>query len=289
VSEAGTAAVRAVLGAFEAGRAALGAGARIEPLAGGTENASYRVSSPAGEWVVRIAGPRDARFDINRVAERQAHAAAAALGFAPALVYADTSQGVLVSEHLPGAPWTRAEVRSPEGLRLLALRLAELHGAPPPPGVRRMNVHDVLAHYLELPLPAPGPVSREDLSARLRWSLATYRPAPPALCHNDLHHLNLIGRAPLRFVDWEYAAVGDPLFELAAVIGYHDLDAELREVLLTAYGRDLARAHLARMCLVFDCLHALWLDAAGAWGTLDAERRTALLARLAIDPAERRR
>ncbi len=238
---------------------------------------------------MRLAGPRDARFAINRVAERQAHAAAAALGFAPAIVHADTSRGVLVTEYLAGRAWTREQLRSPDGLAALATRLAELHAAPVPPGVRRMNVHDVLAHYLEQPPAAPGPVSREDLSARLRWSLATYRPAPPSLCHNDLHHENVLGRAPPVFVDWEYAAVGDPVFELAAVIGYHDLDAEQREALLAAYGRGLARPHVARMCLVFDCLHALWLDAAGAWDSLGAERREALLARLAIDPADRRR
>jgi len=43
------------------------------------------------------------------------------------------------------------------------------------------------------------------------------------------------------------------------------------------------------MCLVFDCLHALWLDAAGGWDSLGEERRALLLARLTIDPAERRR
>jgi thiamine kinase len=281
--------VRAALEGFERGRGALAAGVRLAPLAGGVENSSVRVSSAAGDWVVRIAGPRDARFAINRVAERQVHAAAAALGFAPAIVHVDTEQGLLVTEHVAGQPWTRDEVRSPAGLKLLGARLAELHAQPLPRAVRRMNVHDVLAHYLEQPVTTPGPMSRADLAARLRWSLATYRPAPPALCHNDLHHLNLLGRAPLLFVDWEYAAVGDPVFELAAVIGYHDLDPEQRELLLAAYGRELRRAHVARMCLVFDCLHALWLEAADAWRTLSPERREALLARLAIDPADRRR
>jgi thiamine kinase len=289
VSATGEAPAHAVLQRFERGRAALAAGARIAPLSGGVENTSVRVTSAEGEWVLRIAGARDARFAINRVAERQVHAAAAALGFAPAIVYAEESQGVLVTEHLPGAPWTCEELRTPAGLRLIGARLAELHAQPVPRAVRRMNVHDVLAHYLELPDATPGPMTRAELAARLRWSLATYRPAPPALCHNDLHHLNLLGRAPLMFVDWEYAAVGDPVFELAAVVGYHDLDAEQREQLLAAYGRELRRAQVARMCLVFDCLHALWLDAADAWHTLTPERREALLARLAIDPADRRR
>ena len=43
------------------------------------------------------------------------------------------------------------------------------------------------------------------------------------------------------------------------------------------------------MCRVFDCLHALWLDAARGWEALEAERREALLARLAVDPAQRER
>ena len=158
-----------------------------------------------------------------------------------------------------------------------------------PRAVRRVNVHDVLAHYLELPATAATPISREDIGARLRWSLATYRAPASALCHNDLHHLNLLGTAPLMFVDWEYAGVGDPIFELAAVIGYHDLDLEQRSILIAAHGGGFAPAHVTRMCLVFDCLHALWLDAAGGWDSLGAERREALIARLTIDPAERRR
>ena len=279
----------ALLARFAAGREALAAGAQVEALAGGLDNHSWRVTSAVGDWVVRSAGARDQRFAINRVAERQAQAAAAALGFAPAIVYAEPEHGILVSERLAGRVWTRADARAAAGIRALGARLGELHAAPPPRTVRRIDVHDVLAHYLELRGVPPGPVARDDIGARLRWSLATYRHAPPALCHNDLHHLNLIGEAPLRFVDWEYAGVGDPTFELAAVIGYHDYDAEQRELLLAAHGGDFKPAHLARMCLVFDCLHALWLDAAGGWDSLPPERREGLIARLSVDPTIRPR
>jgi thiamine kinase len=281
--------VRSVLAGFEEGRAALAGELSITPLSGGLDNSSCRVSSTAGDWVVRIAGGRDVQFAINRVAECQVQTAAAALGFAPEIVYAEPERGLLVSEFLDGEVWTREQARSAAGIHALGTRLGQLHAQPPPRAVRRLNVHDVLAHYLETPAPARGPVSRSDLGARLRWSLATYRPPAPALCHNDLHHLNLIGWEPIRFVDWEYAGVGDPLFELASVIGYHDLDAEQRESLLVAHGGDFHRAHVARMCLVFDCLHALWLDAAGGWDSLTAERRDALLTRLTVDPAERQR
>ena len=279
-------AVVAALEGFAAGRAALAAGLVVEALAGGTANQSARVRSTAGDWVVRRAGAADGTFAINRVAERQVHAAAARLGFAPAIVYADPEQGLLVTEFIAGHPMSAPELGSPEGLRALGMRLAELHAVPPPRGVRRLDVHEALAHYMELPDVPPGPVSREDLGARLRWSLAKYRQDTVAFCHNDLHHLNVIVADRPWFVDWEYGGVGDPLFELAAVIGYHDLDPAQRELLFAAYGKAFAAERVTEMCLVFDCLHALWLDAARAWDSLEAGRREALLARLRIDPAE---
>jgi thiamine kinase len=279
----------AVLGRFAAGREALAAGVRLEALAGGLDNQSWRVTSAVGDWVVRRAGSRDQRFGINRVAERQAQAAAAALGLAPPIVYAEPDRGILVSERVAGQVWTRADARSAAGIQALGARLGQMHAASPPRAVRRVNVHDVLAHYLELRGVPPGPVARQDVGARLRWALATYRPAPPALCHNDLHHLNMIGDAPLMFVDWEYAGVGDPTFEVAAVVGYHDYDAEQRHALLVAHGGDFKPVHVTQMCLVFDCLHALWLDAAGGWDALSPERREALIARLTVDPTIRPR
>jgi len=279
--------LQAALTGFAAGRQALAASPVVSRLSGGAANRVWRVTSPAGDWVVRLAGPVDAHFAINRIAERQTHAAAAKLGFAPPIVHADTAIGLLVLEYLPGPVPTAAEIHEPAMLEALGARIGELHAIAPPRGVRRLDVHEVLAHYMELPGVAEGPVSRRDLGARLRWSLANYRQQSVAFCHNDLHHLNIIGSRPLMFVDWEYGGVGDPLFELAGVIRYHGLDTGERNILLAAHGGEFKPKFVDSMCLVFDCLHALWLDAAGAWETLDAVQREALLARLAIDPAER--
>jgi thiamine kinase-like enzyme len=277
----------AALGGFAAGRAALAAGIAVAPLRGGASNRSVRVSSAAGDWVVRVAGPDDQAFGINRIAERQVLAAAARAGFAPAIVHVAPERGLLVSEYIAGRTPAREELRTTEGLRALGARLGELHALPPPRGLRRLDVHDVLAHYLELRDVPPGPVPRTELAARLRWSLASYRQTAVALCHNDLHWRNVIAADRLWFVDWEYGGVGDPLFELAAVVGYHDLDVAERDVLLAAHGGAFGPAQVEQMCRVFDCLHALWLDAARGWGGLEPERREALLARLAIDPAQR--
>ena len=281
--------LRAALAGFPAGQAALAAELSTTPLVGGATNRAWRVTSPAGDWVVRLAGPVDRHFAINRIAERQVHAAAASAGFAPAIVHAATAQGLLVMDYVVGRPLASADLHTSDTIEALGARLSELHGLPLPRGVRRLDVHEVLAHYMELPGIPEGPVSRRDLSARLRWSLANYRQQATAFCHNDLHYRNIIAAQRLQFVDWEYGGVGDPLFELAAVIRYHDLDAGERAQLLAAHGGSFKPTYVDSMCLVFDCLHALWLDTSSAWDSLEEAPREALLERLRIDPADRER
>ena len=52
----------------------------------------------------------------------------------------------------------------------------------------------------------------------------------PALCHNDLVHSNIIDGDPVRLIDWEYSAVGDPYFDLAIVVRHHQLKADRVEI-----------------------------------------------------------
>jgi thiamine kinase-like enzyme len=98
-------------------------------------------------------------------------------------------------------------------------------------------------------------------------------------CHNDLHYRNVLDDGHLWFVDWEYAGCGDPRFDLAGIVAYHDLETPLVEALLAAYG-EYSPAQLAPWVSLFDAVHALWLDTADAWGSLSPERRSALVTRL---------
>ena len=225
-------AVRAVLEAFAAGREMLAAGARIERLAGGLSNRTWLAASATGELVVRLGGAHDLHLAVDRVGERQVLAAAHALGFGPRVVHVDARHGVLVTERIAGRTWSRADARSASGIERIGARLKGLHAAPPPRSVRRVDICDAIAHYLERRDLPEGPVTHAALADLVRWALGGYRPLPAALCHHDLHHLNIIDAEPLMFVDWEYAGVGDPLIDLAAVACYHDFDESQRAALL---------------------------------------------------------
>jgi thiamine kinase-like enzyme len=76
-----------------------------------------------------------------------------------------------------------------------------------------------------------------------------------ALCHSDLHTLNLVERdASLILLDWEYAHVSEPLWDLAGWSANNDFAEETQRDLLTNY---LGTAPAARLWTRFRLL--LWL------------------------------
>lgn len=96
---------------------------------------------------------------------------------------------------------------------------------------------------------------------RLSRSIAPFR---PVLCHNDLLPANLIddGRR-IWLVDWEYAGVGHPLFDLANVSSNAELDGHLEGRLLATYRgteeadpRDLAEMRIFKAVSLLR--EALW-------------------------------
>jgi len=81
------------------------------------------------------------------------------------------------------------------------------------------------------------------------------------LCHNDVTAANVIDSGEICLIDWEYAALGDALFDLAVVVAHHNLDDAATAHLLHAYaGRHHAQmtADLGRWCDVYRCVLALW-------------------------------
>jgi thiamine kinase-like enzyme len=88
-----------------------------------------------------------------------------------------------------------------------------------------------------------------------------------ALCHNDLHHLNILDDGKrLWIVDWEYGGCGDPLFDLASFLCQHESTHEERHVLLSAYAGDAAVPIelVEAACRAFDYVQWLWYRLRGA-------------------------
>jgi len=244
---------------------------RLERLLGGTVNDTWRVDSALGSFVLRLDGAAWRRPGVDRERERVLHDAAAASGLAPRVLRRAPALGAQVSEFLAGRTWEAADLSRPGALDRLAARLALLHARPPPPGVAPFDAAASAADYLR----QVEPRARTDAAlqaAAQRVASAARRLASGAaglaIVHGDLVPANLLDGAELWLLDWEYAQVADPIFDLGCLLAYHP---ELRAGaprLLDAAGLGGARAatRLAAAIEVYEGLSALWLAARGAAG-----------------------
>ncbi len=206
-------------------------------LPGGTVNASYRVDTNAGRFVVRIHNPAAASLGADHEREARLHAAAAAAGLAPALIYVDERYEFMIMEHIAGEGWTAEDFGRAARLGQLGAALHVLHAVTPPP-VAAFDIETSLErHYKRLSAALPAESGAlASLMDRARERLRTSGTAqrPRTVIHNDLNHGNLIGVERLYLLDWEYAAVTDPLLDLACVLAYYPQAEPHADALLDA-------------------------------------------------------
>jgi len=251
------------------------------PLSGGITNRNFRIDV-AGEperYVVRLAGNDTHLLGISREVEHAATVAAAGVGVGPEVVAFVRPEGYLVSRFIEGVPVPPEEMRRPANIRRVAHALRSFHDGPPIPGLfvpfRIVEAYRILAEARGVRIPAEYALA---LATSRRIELALLE-APLELrpCHDDLLNANFIddGRR-LRIVDWEYAGMGDPFFDLGNFAVNHELAADEEEGLLEAYDGRVTPARLGRlrvMRVVSDFREAMWAVLQQGISTLDVDFR----------------
>jgi thiamine kinase-like enzyme len=280
-------------------QARLGAvSAPAEPLAGGITNRNYRVGLGGKDYVVRLPGKDTALLGISRAAERIANEAAARIGIAPELVFADDS--CMVTRFLRCTPIDETQLRlHPDAVARL---LRSFHDC----GVElpvRFWVPELLASYAAIvrerggTLPEGFALAR-DISTRIAEAVPLTDPVP---CHDDLLAANLLTVASadgagssVMLVDWEYSGMGHRMFDLGNLAVNNEFDEQAEERLLAAYyGEPPTPGRLAAlrlMRLMSDAREAAWGVVQGVISELDfdfaayAEKHFARLAQAADGP-----
>jgi thiamine kinase-like enzyme len=234
-----------------AGLAADPSGAEIEPVAGLT-NLVFRVGTPERHFWLRLPGPHSAAY-LDRAAEAHNARAAAEAGVTPALIHAG-ADGTMATEFVEGArPLPELGLISHDSLRLIASCFRRLHHLAAP----FRGTFDALgsAHRYLARHPRTGRIA-ERMAAiieRMRETKAALDDGsvPLAPCHCDPVPENvLVGRDRALLLDWEYAGMADPLWDLAYFASTAALPATGEALLLHAYlGRSANDAEHARIAL----------------------------------------
>jgi thiamine kinase-like enzyme len=260
----------------------------LKPLEGGITNRNFKVVVGNERFVLRVGGKNTDLLGIDRAHEHSASLAAADAGVGPEVVHFVEPEGWLVTRFVEGIPVPPSE------LERIADALRRFHQGGPIPGrfdsfrVVESYAAMALAHGVRLPAGYERTLELASSIERMRHG------APIKPCHNDLLSGNLIDDGErIRIVDWEYAGMGDPFFDLANFSVNHELDEEGDRALLRAYSGALRAEDFAAVSLMrfmSDFREAMWGVVQQAISDLDfdfrgyAEEHFERLERTAAEP-----
>jgi aminoglycoside phosphotransferase (APT) family kinase protein len=212
----------------------------IQILAHGITNSNYVVDLGDERLVVRVPGNDTHLLGIDRANEVVAGGLAAAIGVGPEVVATDEATGCIVFRFIDGRPISTTELAEEPMISEFAETLRLVHHAGVAPTIWNpyhviRDHHDVAtARGVEAPFDT---IFTFELLARIE-NARPFRPT--VLGHNDLLNANFLYDGRLRVVDWEYAGMSDPFFDLAnaSVNNGFPVDADI--VLLRHYVGDLS-------------------------------------------------
>ena len=238
----------------------------LTALSGGITNRNFRVdaSGVTDRWVIRLAGNDTHLLGISREVEHAATVAAAGIGVGPEVTAFIRPEGYLVTRFIVGSPVSDAAVHRPETLLRVADSLRRIHGGPAIPGLfvplRICDAYRALALARGVPIPPEYELAAA-IGRRIEMAFLA-DPLELRPCHNDLLNANFIDDGTrIRIIDWEYAGMGDPFFDLGNFSINHELTPDEDRILLAAYDGEVRPARLARLTLmrvVSDFREAMW-------------------------------
>jgi len=243
----------------------------IEPLAGLT-NRNFKITVAGQSYVLRLPGMGTEKY-INREAEAHNAALAAKAGLTPEIVHADANTGLMLTRFVDGGETlTAAAMHDPRTLHDAAQILRRLHDS----GLvfrTEILLFDKVDSYLRK---SPQAKAQFREARRLAEPLRRLVDDPARRlvpCHIDPTPSNFIrgrgadGATRLYLVDWEYAEMSEPAYDLAGL----SIEAELSDAedaaLLTAYGEGVKGATPDR----FRAYKATLYLMAGAWAAMAVE------------------
>jgi thiamine kinase-like enzyme len=251
----------------------------LTTLSGGITNRNFLVTI-AGErdrYVIRLAGNDTHLLGISREVEYAATVAAAGVGVGPEVTAFIRPEGYLVTRFIEGSPVSFDDVRERDTLARIADSLRRIHGGPPIPGLfvplRIVAAYKALAQARGVRIP-PEYELAEAIGRRIELACLA-DPVELRPCHNDLLSANFIDDGSrIRIVDWEYAGMGDPYFDLGNFSINHELTPDDDAHLLAFYEGPARIDHLARLTLmrvVSDFREAMWGVLQQGISTLDVD------------------
>lgn len=233
------------------------------PLTGGITNANFRIEVNGDIFVLRIPGADTELLGIVRSAECAVSKAAGEIGIGPEIFYVIEPEGYLITSFIEGHQPSPEELGQLNNIRRVADTISRIHEMDPIP--ERFSPFRVVEDSAEI-----ARRFNVDFPDKFSWLLERMNaaetallkiPFTPRLCHNDLLNANFLDDGQIRILDWEYAGMGDPVFDLANFSVHHEFSDEQDRWLLEFYFGEVTAANWARIKLlkvISDFREGMW-------------------------------
>ncbi len=247
---------------------------QLTPLIGGLTNICYRLSLDTGEYILRIAAENTQALAIDRDKEKRIHQLVASLQFTSPVRYSSDDNSYWIRDYIEGEVVSESlsdvSDLSDSLLAYMVEQLKALHQIPVEQSlasqIPTVNISDIAENYwCELARQKP-----DDELLKMKALMQVAMSEPPqgefCLCHLDPVLSNWLYTAEgLKLLDWEYAGLGHPLWDLAALyqgiketLSYSETSLQqVEDKIISLYGVDNLVAW-RRANVQMEYLSSLW-------------------------------
>jgi hypothetical protein len=204
--------------------------------------------------VTRIDCPAASKLSIDRDSEVKILNSIKNLELAPKVLYQDEPAGILIWEFIPGIKPLFNSGNKEHCLKSLGRELSLIHNTSIPD-----DCSDIFSNSMEL----YGHLLQDTVYEALYKKASSlfkelyFDETPKVLSHNDLNQDNLLWKNKFYFLDWEYASLNHPCFDLASLVNTYKLDPSQIHDLSIGYGGDQELFAMERLKDWIEFIHYL--------------------------------
>ena len=193
--------------------------------------------------VLRFDKPVTGYLGLDRSAEFHLLNCIQSFGFSPEPLYSDPQEGILIYRFFEGKVLTPTDLGTEGKLVELGKILGSIHRLHLPDFKTRF-VNQIRHYEKELKNDTDGSLLKRGIDL---FDSLTANEDDWVLCHNDLIAANLVQGKRLLILDWEYASLNHPYFDLATVLENHVLTESQSELFLDAYSGECQSIDLVKL------------------------------------------
>lgn len=237
----------------------------VLPVDAGLSNQNYQITIDHNRYFVRCAPAQNALLGTGIEKEWRVASLAAIANLAPKVFFYDPDERIMISEWID-VQNRKVDLRDEDAMKKMCHLLRKLHAMKAPfPNV--FSPYDCIRQYAQNAMNAgvilPS-VFEDVIFPRVEEIEAAFHGRTKLVpCHLDLYSLNLLDNGERYYLtDWEYAAMGDPLFDLATAPSadlFSDVEMfRLLDVYLERPATQKERRDFYCMRILADARWALW-------------------------------